>query len=42
LAWGPDGMLYVACSQIQNAPRFNKGKDMRTTPYKVYKFAIKH
>lgn len=37
LAWGPDGGLFVTTSQIQNMPRFNGGKDMRTTPYHVYK-----
>jgi sugar lactone lactonase YvrE len=37
LAWGPDGSLFVTASQIQNMPRFNGGKDMRTTPYHVYK-----
>ncbi|MBA3962505.1 MAG: SMP-30/gluconolactonase/LRE family protein [Chthoniobacterales bacterium] len=37
LAWGPDGALYVTASQIQNMPRFNGGKDMRTTPYDVFK-----
>jgi sugar lactone lactonase YvrE len=37
LAWGPDGGLYVTASQIHNMPRFNGGKDMRTTPYRLYK-----
>ena len=37
LAWGPDGGLFVTSSQIQNMPRFNGGKEMRTTPYHVYK-----
>jgi sugar lactone lactonase YvrE len=37
LAWAPDGSLYVTTSQIQNMPRFNGGKDMRTTPYHLYK-----
>lgn len=37
LAWGPDGGLFVTCSQIQNMPRFNGGKDMHQTPYTVYK-----
>ena len=37
LAWGPDGSLYVTTSQIQNMPRFNGGKDMRPTPYHLYK-----
>lgn len=37
LAWGPDGGLYVTTSQIQHMPRFNDGRDTRTTPYHVYK-----
>lgn len=41
MSWGPDGMLYVSCSQIENSPRFNNGKDMRRTPYKVFKFAVR-
>jgi sugar lactone lactonase YvrE len=37
LAWGPDGGLFVTCSQIQNMPRFNGGKDMHKTSYAIYK-----
>jgi sugar lactone lactonase YvrE len=37
LAWGPEGALFVTTSQIQTMPRFNDGKDTRTTPYHVYK-----
>jgi sugar lactone lactonase YvrE len=37
MSWGPDGALYVTASQIQNMPRFNGGKSLRTTPYKLYK-----
>ncbi len=37
LAFGPDGALYVTTSQIQHMPRFNGGKETRTTPYHVYK-----
>jgi sugar lactone lactonase YvrE len=37
LSWGPAGALYVACSQIQNSPRFNEGKNVRVEPYKVFK-----
>ncbi|HEY1583745.1 MAG TPA: L-dopachrome tautomerase-related protein [Chthoniobacterales bacterium] len=37
LAWGADGTLYVTCSKIQDMARFNGGKDMRTTPYHLYK-----
>jgi sugar lactone lactonase YvrE len=37
MSWGPQESLYVACSQIQNSPRFNQGKDVRTEPYRVLK-----
>jgi len=37
LAWEADSSLLVTASQIQNMPRFNGGKDLRTTPYHVYK-----
>jgi sugar lactone lactonase YvrE len=37
LSWGPDGELYVTASQIQNMPRFNNGKSVRTEPYKLWK-----
>jgi len=35
-----DGWLYVTCSQIHLMPWFNGGKDMRTTPYRLYKIKI--
>ncbi len=37
LAWGPQGTLYVTCSQIQNMPQFNGGKSLRSLPYQVFK-----
>ena len=37
LSWGPNGELYVTASQIENMPRFNNGKSMRTEPYKLWK-----
>ena len=37
LSWGPDGALYVTCSQIQNSPRFNGGASARTEPYRLFK-----
>ncbi|MEO6872464.1 MAG: L-dopachrome tautomerase-related protein [Chthoniobacterales bacterium] len=37
LAWGPDGALYVTASQIENMPRFNGGKSLRATPYRLFK-----
>lgn len=39
LAWGPQDMLYVTASQIENMPRFNGGKSTRTTPYQVFKIS---
>lgn len=37
LAIGPDNFLYVTTSRIEEMPRFNKGKDMRTKPYGLFK-----
>ena len=37
LSWGPNGALYVTCSQIQNSPRFNGGVSSRTEPYRLFK-----
>lgn len=37
LSWGPNRELYVTCSQIQNMPRFNKGTNIRTEPYRIFK-----
>jgi sugar lactone lactonase YvrE len=37
LSWGPEGSIYVTCSQIHNAPRFNQGRNVRVEPYRVYK-----
>lgn len=37
LSWGPEGALYVTASQIQNTPRFNDGKSVRTEPYRLFK-----
>jgi sugar lactone lactonase YvrE len=37
LAWSPKGELYVTASQIQNMPRFNNGKSIRTAPYQLWK-----
>jgi streptogramin lyase len=36
LSWGPNGDLYVTASQIENMPRFNNGKSIRTEPYKLW------
>lgn len=35
-----DGWLYITCSQIHLMPWFNEGKDLRTTPYCLYKIKI--
>jgi sugar lactone lactonase YvrE len=37
LSWGPEGGLYVTCSQIQNSPRFNGGRNVRADPYRLFK-----
>jgi len=37
LSWGPQETLFVTCSQIQNMPRFNQGRNARTEPYRVFK-----
>jgi sugar lactone lactonase YvrE len=37
LSWGPNGVLYVTASQIENMPRFNNGESTRTEPYKLWK-----
>ena len=37
LAFAPDGTIYLTCSQIENTPRFNQGKSVRTTPYTLFK-----
>lgn len=37
LAWGPQGTLYVTCSQIQSMPRFNRGRSLHSVPYQVFK-----
>ncbi len=35
---GPDGSLYITTSHINESPRFNNGKEVRTLPYTVFKF----
>jgi sugar lactone lactonase YvrE len=37
LSWGPNNEIYVTASQIENMPRFNKGKSTRTESYKLWK-----
>jgi sugar lactone lactonase YvrE len=40
MSWGPNEMLYVTASQIQNMPRFNGGQSARTEPYRVYRIKV--
>lgn len=35
---GPDGLIYITASHLNEAPRFNRGKDARTQPYAVFRF----
>ncbi len=35
---GPDDNLYITASQIDGMPRFNKGVDKRTPPYRIFRF----
>lgn len=35
-----EGWLYVTCTQINKMPRFNEGKDQRTTPYALYRLKL--
>ncbi|HKG05281.1 MAG TPA: L-dopachrome tautomerase-related protein [Pedobacter sp.] len=35
-----DGYLYISCSQIQKQPEYNNGKNMRTSPYTVYRMKL--
>ena len=35
-----DGYLYISCSQINKQPGNNEGKNIRTTPYAVYRMKL--
>jgi sugar lactone lactonase YvrE len=35
---GPDGAIYFTASHINESPRFNQGRSVRTTAYGVFKF----
>jgi sugar lactone lactonase YvrE len=37
MSWGPQETIYVTCSQIQNMPRFNEGRNVRVGPYRLFK-----
>ncbi len=39
-ALSKDGWLYITCSQIHLMPWFNEGKNLRTTPYRLFKIKI--
>lgn len=35
-----DGYLYISCSQIQKQPDYNNGKNLRNSPYTVYRLKL--
>jgi sugar lactone lactonase YvrE len=35
-----DGHLFITCSQIHLMPEYNDGKNMRTTPYEIFKIKV--
>jgi hypothetical protein len=35
---GPDGMIYVTASHINDGPQFNNGKSTRKKAYAVFRF----
>jgi sugar lactone lactonase YvrE len=37
---GPDRIVYITDSQIDRAPQWNNGQDLRTPPYRLYRAAI--
>ena len=39
-AIGPDGYLYLTCSQINRAPKNNDGEDKTEYPYRLYKIKL--
>ncbi len=40
MAWGPDGQLYVTCSQIHRMPKYHGGESKQLGPYAVYRLRI--
>ncbi len=38
---GKDGYLYISCSQVQNMPWFNDGKNLTRYPFRVFRIKIK-
>lgn len=37
LSWGPDGSLYITCSQIHRMPKYNGGVSKQQGPFKVFR-----
>jgi sugar lactone lactonase YvrE len=37
---GPDRLVYITDSQLNRAPQYNDGRDLRQRPYKLYRAAI--
>jgi len=37
MAWGPDGSLYVTCSQIHLTPKFNEGENKSLEPFRLFR-----
>ncbi len=35
-----DGYLYISCSHIQKQPEYNEGKNLRESPYTVYRLKL--
>ena len=40
MAWGPDGQLYVTCSQIHRMPKYHGGENKQQGPYMLYRLRI--
>ena len=37
MSWGPDGSLYVTCSQIHRMPKYNNGVSKQLGPYRLFR-----
>jgi hypothetical protein len=37
---GPDRLIYISDSQLNRAPQYNAGRDLRQRPYALYRAAI--
>lgn len=40
MAWGPDGQLYVTCSQIHRMPKYHGGESKQKGPYMLYRLKV--